>query len=180
MGLMIRLGLGVALMPLFSCGCLMASNLPPVTAVESVDLTRYAGTWYEIARYPVVFEEGCTGVTATYEIQDDGAVTVRNDCRQGSLDGPLESIVGRARVADDTGAKLKVSFFWPFEADYWVIDLDEDYEWAVVGEPGRRFLWILSREPSLSDEVVDGILLRITEQGYDPARLIWTEQTVGS
>ncbi len=174
-----RLFLALAVTSVLTGGCLMPSNLPPVVAVESVDLTRYAGTWYEIARYPVIFEEGCTGVTATYTIRDDGSVTVRNDCRQGSLEGPEESIVGRARVADESGAKLKVSFFGPFEANYWVIDLDPDYEWAVVGEPRRRFLWILSREPALADEIVAGILARVAEQGYDPERLIWTEQDTG-
>jgi apolipoprotein D and lipocalin family protein len=150
---------------------------PALTTVSNVDLQRYAGTWYEIARYPVSFQDGCVGVTATYTLRDDGRVNVVNVCREGTLDGRVRDIQGTARATDDTNARLKVTFFWPFEGDYWVIDLDtQAYQWAVVGEPRRRMLWILSRTPQIDDELYDEITSRLPEQGYDPAKLVRTPQ----
>ncbi|TPV94533.1 MAG: lipocalin family protein [Myxococcales bacterium FL481] len=151
--------------------------LPPLQTVESVDLSRYAGTWFEIASYPQRFQEGCTGTTATYKLRDDGEVDVINRCRQGSLDGEGDSVKGRARVVDpSTNAKLEVTFFWPFWGDYWIIDLGEDYEFAVVGHPGRDYLWILSRTPTLDESVYREIVDRLQAQGYPPERLKKTLQ----
>jgi len=156
------------------CGLLF----PPLEVVESVDLSRYAGTWYEIASYPAPFQAGCTGTTAEYTLQDDGTVKVVNTCYSGSLDGPVQQIEGAARVPDPaTPAKLKVTFFAPFEADYWIIDLGPDYEYAVVGVPSRLFLWILSRSPTLDEATYQEILDRLPEKGFDPARLVRTVQT---
>lgn len=154
------------------------SEGPPLAVVERVELERYVGTWYEIASYPAPFQAGCTGTTAEYTLLPDGRVQVVNRCYDGGLDGPLRSITGTARVADaETGAKLKVSFFWPFEGDYWIIDLDrENYQWAVVGEPGRRFLWILSRTPTLDDAIYDDIVSRLPDRDYDASRLERTPQ----
>ncbi len=160
-------------------GCMTADpNLPPLSTVASVDLQRYAGKWYEIASYPVSFQEGCTGTTAEYTLRDDGRVTVFNRCFQDSLSGPANEIRGSARVPNpDESAKLKVSFFWPFEGDYWVIDLDEaNYSWAVVGVPSRQMLWILSRTPQLDDAIYNDILTRLPGQGYDVSKLRRTEQ----
>jgi len=150
---------------------------PPLAVVDYVDLTRYAGKWYEIARYPNSFERGCVGVTAEYTLQDDGRVAVLNTCVESSLDGPERPIRGSARVVDSTtNAKLKVTFFWPFEGDYWIIDLDEDYTYAVVGEPSRQFLWILSRAPQMDDETYERIIESLPDYGYDPDRLILVPQ----
>jgi apolipoprotein D and lipocalin family protein len=150
------------------CGALY----PPLDVVAKVELDRYAGRWYEIARYPNSFERGCVGVTADYTPRDDGRIDVVNTCFESSLDGPSRDIRGSARVVDETtNAKLKVSFFWPFEGDYWIIDLDEDYDYAVVGEPSRRFLWILSRTPQMDDETYLGIVESLPAFGYDPGRL---------
>jgi apolipoprotein D and lipocalin family protein len=150
---------------------------PPLEVVESVDLDRYVGKWYEIARYPTSFQQGCVGVTAEYSLREDGRIAVVNRCRKDTLDGPEESIEGVARVADSqTNAKLKVTFFWPFEGDYWIIDLDEDYQWAVVGMPSRQYLWVLSRTPTLDDAIYDAIVARLPDKGYDPARLQRTPQ----
>lgn len=146
--------------------------------VESVDLERYAGTWYEIARYPNRFEKNCYAVTATYELRDDGKVSVTNRCREGAVDGPVRDIEGVAFVKDEeTRAKLAVQFFWPFRGAYWIIDLDPDYQWAVVGHPKRRYLWVLSRTPTLDDEIYDGIIERLEAVGYDPERILKTPQT---
>ncbi len=149
----------------------------PLDVVPEVEVERYMGLWYEIARYPNSFEQGCVGSTAEYTLMDDGRVRVFNRCFEGSLNGPANTIEGTARVADtQTNAKLKVQFFWPFEADYWIIALDEDYQWAVVGEPSRSFLWILSRTPQLDDAIYDQILADLPAQGYDPARLVRPDQ----
>ena len=149
----------------------------PLEAVDKVDLDRYLGKWYEIASYPAWFARNCTGVTAEYSLRDDGKIAVVNSCRKGSLDGKLKEAKGRARVVEpETNAKLKVSFFGPFWGDYWIIDLDPDYRWAVVGEPKRKYLWILSRTPALDQETLDGILKRLTASGYGTDKLQWTPQ----
>lgn len=146
---------------------------PPLDVVANVDLDRYAGKWYEIARYPNSFERGCVGVTADYTPQDDGRIDVVNTCFDATLDGPVSSIRGTARVVDTTSnAKLKVTFFWPFEGDYWIIDLDEEYRYAVVGDPGRTFLWILSRTPQMDEDTYAGLIDSLPAFGYDPGRLI--------
>jgi apolipoprotein D and lipocalin family protein len=163
-----------AVSALTGCGATTTARLglPELKTVEHVDLGRYLGTWYDIASFPQRFQEGCTGTTATYSMREDGLIDVLNRCRKGSLDGPEDSARGRARVAvPATNARLKVSFFGPFWADYWVIDLGADYEYAVVGHPSRDYLWILSRAPTLPQDVYDGILARLQDQGYETGRL---------
>lgn len=141
---------------------------PPLETVPYVDIQRYLGTWYEIATIPQRFQKGCTAVTATYSLRKDGAIEVVNACRKGSLDGPRKSVRGKAWVVDKkTNAKLKVRFFWPFSGDYWVIGLDVDYKWAVVGHPGRKYLWILSRAPQMDEELYRRILELVRARGYE-------------
>ena len=119
-----------------------------LTVVDSVDVERYIGTWYEIASYPAWFAKECTAATAEYSLRENGKIRVINRCRKRSMDGPQKEAKGKAEIVDTvTNAKLKVWFFWPFKGNYWIIDLDEDYQWAVVGEPKRKYLWILSRTP---------------------------------
>ena len=147
-------------------------RLPPLETVAHVDLARYVGTWYEIASFPQSFQKGCVATTATYTIRDDGDIDVLNRCRKDALDGKEKSALGRARVVDSaTNAKLKVSFFRPFWGDYWIVDLGADYDWAVVGHPGRDYLWILGRAPMLPEPTYEGILARLKDQGYDTSRL---------
>ncbi|UCD28297.1 MAG: lipocalin family protein [Planctomycetota bacterium] len=157
-------------------GCVQVDG-PPLDVVEYVDLTRYIGKWYEIASYPAPFQAGCVATFAEYSLREDGKIRVVNCCLDRSLDGPERRVEGVARVVDEqTNAKLKVSFFWPFEGDYWIIDLDEDYQWVVVGEPSRRYLWILSRTPDLDDAIYQDILSRLPDKNYDPAGLVKTQQ----
>jgi apolipoprotein D and lipocalin family protein len=152
-------------------------HLPPLTTVPAVDLARYVGTWYEIASFPQSFQKGCTATTATYTARPDGQIDVLNRCRKGSLDGEETTAEGRARVVDQTThARLEVSFFRPFWGDYWIIQLAPDYRYAVVGHPGRDYLWILSRSPQLDAGTYDAILTRLKEQGYEVARLQKTLQ----
>jgi apolipoprotein D and lipocalin family protein len=144
----------------------------PLEVVDHVDLERYLGTWYEIATIPKRFQKGCVGVTATYSLRPDGKIRVINRCRKETLDGKLRDIEGKAWVVDKTtNAKLKVQFFWPFSGDYWIIELDADYRWAVVGHPNRTYLWILSRTPHMAQALYDDLIDRIGNKGYDIARI---------
>lgn len=157
-----------------------AEKAQPLRVVPSVDLKRYEGRWYEIARYPNRFQRSCSGdVTANYDLRSDGNITVLNQCRTET--GTMKSAKGTARVASGKGpnTKLKVSFFWPFSGNYWIIELDPNYEWAVIGEPGRDYLWILSRKPQMGETLYNSLLERISAQGYDIDRLVRTEQTGG-
>ena len=150
-----------------------ANGLPPMQVVPSVDLARYAGKWYEIARLPNRFQRDCAAnTTATYTLRPDGKITVLNECR--TAEGRTKSAKGTARVADPKGpnSKLKVSFFWPFAGDYWIIELGWDYEYAVVGHPARKYLWILSRTRQMDEAVYNGILARLAAQGYDTTKLL--------
>ena len=151
------------------------STISPPTVVRHVDLDRYLGKWYEIARYPNRFQKGCVASTAVYSLHEDGSIHVLNECSKGSLKGSIRRAEGKAWVVDkDTQAKLKVQFFWPFRGDYWIIDLGRDYEYAVVGHPKRKYLWILSRTPEMKTEVYQLILEGIVRNGYDTGRLIRT------
>ncbi|MFW7381117.1 MAG: lipocalin family protein [Oligoflexus sp.] len=175
------IGLGFLGISCFLAACTTSTtkkkDLPELRTVDYVDLNRYLGTWYEIASFPQRFQKGCTGTTANYSLRDDGQIKVLNRCFQDSLDGPEKTASGRARVLDqETNAKLEVTFFWPFWGDYWVIDLDEDYQYAVVGHPGRDYLWILNREPQMDEATYEGIIERLKAQYYDVSRLQRTLQ----
>lgn len=156
-------------------------RLPPLQTVAHVDLSRYLGTWYEIANFPQSFQRGCTATTATYTLRADGDIDVLNRCRKGSVDGEEKSALGRARVVDRaTNAKLEVSFFRPFWGDYWIIDLSDDYSYAVVGHPGRDYLWILARTPTMAEATYQSLVTRLTAQGYETSRLVRTLQDARS
>ena len=171
--------LALMLLGLVGAGCATTTtarlHLAELQTVPHVDLGRYVGTWYEIANFPQSFQRGCTATTATYTLREDGQIDVVNRCRKGSPDGPEKVARGRARVVDRTSnAKLEVSFFRPFWGDYWIIDLGADYEYAVVGHPGRDYLWILSRTPTMKADVYNAILQRLAAQGYETNRLVRT------
>jgi apolipoprotein D and lipocalin family protein len=145
--------------------------------VASVDLNRYMGDWYEIARTYNRYEAHCVAdVKVHYELLPDGRMGLRNECRQSN--GKTDSAHGHANIVDAVSkAKLRVTFFWPFFADYWIIDLDKDYRYAVVGEPDRKYLWIISRTPRLDAAEYQQLLKRIGEQGYDISKVQKTEQS---
>lgn len=149
----------------------------PLKTVSYVDLDRYAGRWYEIARFPNSFEQDCEGVTADYARRDDGMIRVVNTCREGSANGEVRTSEGRARIADETtNAKLEVSFFGPFWGDYWILYLTDDYSISLVGEPQGKYLWILSRTPTISADVRDDALARLAAMGYNVSALYFPEQ----
>jgi apolipoprotein D and lipocalin family protein len=162
--------LGMALLAgLIAC----QSAKAPLEVVDEVDLDRYAGRWYEIASLPQRFQEGCVATAANYSRRSDGRIRVENQCHNGSFDGDLRRIEGVAWVANPSvsQAKLKVQFFWPFRADYWVIELDPDYGYAAVGHPSRDYLWILSRTRTMDAAEYDALLQRLDAQGFDLERL---------
>jgi len=142
--------------------------------VPHVDLNRYVGRWYEIARLPNRFEKKCTdSVTATYSVRTDDKIEVVNRCRKSS--GDYTTANGNAKVVDKTtNAKLKVSFFWPFYGDYWILDLDKNYEYAVVGAPNRKYLWILSRNPQMDENVYRQLLAKMAARGFKTEQMIKT------
>ena len=172
-------GLAV-LMVAFVTGLAGCASYPPLSTVEKVDLTRYTGRWYEIARLPQWFERDATAVTAKYAARPDGKVSVVNTCHKGSPTGPLEQARGTARVVDaPVNAKLKVSFFWPFEGDYWILRLTPDYSAAAVGSPDRKTLWLLSRTPTMDAVLYDKWTRELSADGFDVSHLIRTEQSAG-
>ncbi|MGE5926919.1 MAG: lipocalin family protein [Gemmatimonadota bacterium] len=150
-----------------------------VTPVDSVDLDRYAGRWHEVARFPNSFQEDCTGETvAEYERLSNGQIRVVNSCRQA--DGTMKRAEGRARLADRDGpsSKLKVRFapaflsFLPMVwGNYWILDLTDDYSAALVGDPGRQYLWVLSRTPIMPDTTYRRMVTAAARQGFDVRRL---------
>jgi apolipoprotein D and lipocalin family protein len=174
---MVRLVL-IACLALAGCGESYRDETAAMVPVAEVDLDRYAGRWYEIARFPVWFQRGCTGVTADYEGLPDGLIGVVNTCREDGLDGPVKEARGTARSVDPTNSRLKVKFsdWLPFEGDYWVIYLDPDYQTAVVGVPSGSAGWILSRTPQIAPERLEEARDALAANGYDLARLTMTQQ----
>lgn len=151
---------------------------PALQTVQSVDLGRYVGKWYEIAKYPNRFQKKCVAnTTANYTMKPNGKIEVRNECLLKN--GTSEKAVGEAKIADKkTNAKLKVRFapgalsFLPFVwGDYWIIDLDADYKYVAIGEPKRNYFWILSRTPTLDTATYQNILRRAEKMGFDPAKV---------
>lgn len=149
-----------------------AMNTLDSSTVSAFDLEQYLGTWYEIARYPHRFEKDLQGVTATYSIRKDGKIKVLNQGYKGSLDGKKSRAVGKAKLnKNGKPGQLKVSFFLFFYADYFVMELDPNYQWALVGSSSPNFLWVLSRTPELPKETVDHILSKAKSRGYDLSEL---------
>ena len=160
-----------------------AGGAKTLATIDSLDVKRYMGTWYEIAKFPNDFQKKCTGfATATYSLRDDGRVDVLNRCKRS--DGSTDDAKAVARqVGGPTSPKLEVRFapaivswlpmVW---GDYWVVDLDPDYQLAAVSEPKREYLWILSRTPKVDPAVYDALLGRLRAQGLDMNRLLPTKQ----
>ena len=152
-----------------------SSKNPPLQTVQKVDINRYLGTWYEIARYEHFFEKDCKNVSANYSMLDEQTIKVVNRCTN-MLTNEKKEAIGRAYATDETNSKLKVSFFRPFYGDYWVMILDENYDYVVVGTPSREYLWILARKPILDEKIKNEILQKLPNLGFDASKLIWTIQ----
>jgi len=146
----------------------------PLETVNYVDLKKYLGTWFEIAAFPQPFEKAGSCTSATYGLNTDGSVIVKNRTIKNNK---LKVTEGKAFVTDrGTNSKLAVQFSWPCKSKYWIIDLAKDYSYAVVGHPNRKFLWIMSRRPTLDDQIYNQLLVRAANKGFDIRRLAKTEQ----
>ena len=145
--------------------------------VSGFELNRYLGKWYEIARMPVSFERDLVGVTATYGLRKDGKVSVLNQGHKKTLQGKVKTAHGTAKFAGKTDVgHLKVSFFWPFYADYIVAALDSNCQYAMVVGDSYKYLWILSRMPKLDAAILNGLLEKATELGFDSQELYMVPQ----
>lgn len=152
-----------------------SSKNPPLQTVQKVELNKYLGSWYEIARYEHFFEKDCKNVVANYSMMDEKTIKVINKCTKIQTNEKKEA-TGRAYAIDESNSKLKVSFFRPFYGDYWVLMLDENYSYAVVGTPSREYLWILAREKTISKELKNEILQKLPTLGFETSKFIWTIQ----
>ncbi len=167
-----------------SCAA-FAETSTPLETVGKVDLSRYIGKWYEVALFPNRFQSQCLAdTTATYALKPDGRIAVTNRCRL--QDGKMDEAIGEAKLATEDGsnAKLRVRFapailswlpmVW---GDYWIIELDPDYQHVVVSEPRREFLWILARQPQLPEATLAGIRTRLASRGFDTTKLVFKPQS---
>jgi len=149
-------------------------------SISNLDINRYLGKWYEIARYPHSFEKGLVGVTATYSLENNGKIKVLNSGYKNTLDGEFSEATGKAKVPNpQEPGHLRVAFFWIFYADYLVMELDTvNYQWAVVGSSSSKYLWILSRTPQMDDKIYADLLNRIEKRGYSLDNLMLVEQPI--
>jgi apolipoprotein D and lipocalin family protein len=154
-----------------------ANSQKTPSVVSSVDLNRYKGLWYEIARLPNFFERKLKCTSATYTLRDDGRITVLNKGNYLSDPKKSTSSTGVAWIPDKKyPAKLKVQFFWPFSGDYWIMDLDKEYQYVLVGGPSAKYLWILAREKKMDDSTYNMLLQKAVDNGYDVKTIIRVEQ----
>lgn len=160
-------------------GLMLAQNGRIEDAIPEFELKKYLGKWYEIARFNHSFEKGMTNVTAEYSLRSDGKVRVLNS---GWKDGKKKIAEGKARQPDPLRepSKLEVSFFWFFYSDYNVLLLDKDYRYALVGSRSPGYLWILSRTPSIPDDVKEAMIDEAVKLGYDTSKLIWVDQSAAA
>lgn len=155
-----------------------SKNSLPLETVPSVDLSKYEGRWYEIAALPQRFEKGCHCVYAEYKQNSEGYVEVFNYCRKGGPAGKEKGISGKAfPVKGSNNSKLKVQFFWPFRGDYWILELDPDYQHVLVGSPDRESLWILSRTPVMDDAIYNLMVQQAKSKGFPVEQLEKTDQS---
>ena len=176
-GRILWLPLSVLALSLIAAYRLASASEEGLPTVDDLDLERYQGRWYEIARLPLSWERKCArDVVAAYTLRPDGTIEVLNTCRKA--DGTITQSKGTAKPATKEGSpsKLKVTFFWPFAGDYWILDLDPDYRWALVGTPNRKYLWILSRTPQLDPQTLGALREKARDWGFDAGKLILTKQ----
>jgi len=157
--------------------CKSQNKMIDKTVVKELDIEKYLGKWYEISRYDHSFERGLVGVTAFYSYREDGKIKVVNSGFKKTLTGPKSEAIGKAKIPDpNMPMKLKVSFFWFFYGDYFVLELDKNYQWAIIGSSSDKYLWILSRTPQIEKSLYNELLNKITNRGYDVNKLIQVEQ----
>lgn len=167
----VRLLLIFSVLFIFSC-TKTNSQMIDQTTVKELDLNRYLGTWYEIARFPHSFEKNLVGVTATYSLREDGKIEVLNQGFKNTLDGEKSKAVGKAKIPNKLEpGKLKVAFFWIFYADYFVLELDENYQYAMIGSSSDKYFWILCRTPQMDSATYEMLLKKARKRWYNLAKL---------
>jgi apolipoprotein D and lipocalin family protein len=165
----------ILLLPFLFSNSSQSQKAPSV--VSEVDLNRYKGMWYEIARLPNFFERKLKCTSATYTLRDDGRITVLNKGNYLTDPNKSTSSQGVAWIPDkNSPAKLKVQFFWPFSGDYWILELDKEYKYVLVGDPGHKYLWILARDKKMDEMTYNMLLSKAVENGYDVKTIIRVEQ----
>ncbi len=160
-----------------SCSLFKNETYAPLDVVPSVDINKYLGKWYEIASLPVSQQKGCNCTTAEYSLIDSSTILVKNTCRKDSITGEIDDVEGKAFVVPGSNnAKLSVQFFWPFRGDYWILHLDKDYQYALVGVPSRKYFWILSRTPDMDEKLRNELLDLAKSKGFDISKAQITKQ----
>ena len=156
------------------------SKFSKLETVPNVDLQKYIGEWHEVARLDHWFQKGCVDSKATYSLREDGDIEVLNECRMKSENGKIKKATGRAWIVDsDTNAKLKVQFFLKsiklsfLAGDYWIIALDDNYQYAMLGEESRKYLWILSREKNLPENTLNDLITKAERDGFPTQELLF-------
>ncbi len=157
---------------IFSCVNSAKTQSSAMKTVDKVDLERYMGKWYEIARFPHSFEKGLVGVSATYSLKKNGKVEVINQGFKGSLTGKMKRAKGFAKIPDpNVPGRLMVYFFWPFGGEYLILDLDENYQYVLVGSSSMNYLWILCRSTKMDDTTYNILLNKAESLGFDTSKL---------
>jgi apolipoprotein D and lipocalin family protein len=160
--------LTISILFLASCG----SEYPQLRTVDRVEIDRYMGIWYEIARLPNSFEKGLECVTATYSLKENGDVKVLNRGHNIKDHTDIDEANGTAWVVDTaSNSKLKVRFFWPFSGDYWILSLDPDYQNVLLGSPSRKYMWVLSRSPKPNETIIISLLDSASRAGFDVSKV---------
>ena len=168
---------GLNALVLLACSKTHQMDVIDTTTVKNVEIEKYLGTWYEIARFPHSFEKGLVGVTATYSLRKDGKIKVLNQGYKGSLGGKRSLAEGKAKIPDPSvNSRLKVSFFLFFYGDYYILELDDDYQWAMIGSSSPDYFWILSRTPQMDPGIYQFLLDNAEKRGYDLGPLIEVDQ----
>lgn len=175
------LNLTAILLLLLMVSCSNSKQMVNNKTVDTLELDKFLGKWYEIARYPHSFEKNLVGVTATYSMRDDGKINVLNEGFKNTLDGEHSFATGKAKIKDPHNpAHLRVSFFWIFYSDYLVMELDsENYNWAVIGSSSAKYLWILCRTPQMDEKVLNELKAKVVARGYKLDNLIMVNQATG-
>ncbi len=162
---------------ILTISCNTQKSMIDKSVVKELKIEKYLGKWYEIARFDHKFERGLVGVTASYSFREDGKIKVINSGFKETLNGEKSEAIGKAKIPDpNIPAKLKVSFFWIFYGDYFVLELDKNYEWAIIGSSSDKYLWILSRNPKMDEILYNELLNKLTKRGYNIDKLISVEQ----
>ena len=152
-------------------------NKNELPTVSAVNLNKYAGTWYEIAKFPNTFEKGLKCITATYSIRPDGKIGVENKGHNESDPGKIKVSNGKAWVPNPVyPGRLKVQFFWPFSGDYYILELDEKYQYVLIGDPSRNYLWILCRTRQMDASIYERLTAKAKSLGFDTLRIKMTPQ----